>query len=386
MDIINSILDTDLYKLTMQYAVLRKFPDGIAKYRLIFRRSPEMSKGMTTDLWNSLHSLKENAVLTNEEYIWMETNLPYLPRWYLDFLGGYRFDPEIEVKVGWRANTLTVDIEGHWYKTILWEVPIMAIISELNFKFHEASKYDAYETIDNTQLKATMFKDRDLKVTEMGTRRRYSYFNQDLVIKTLKQWAGDSFLGTSNVHFAMKHGIKAFGSVAHEWYSAHGAEYGYKTEIHNCIANYNWKEVYNDKLDVGLPDTFTSEVFFKYDHDVINKTLRQDSGDPIVWGYHYMKWCDDRGFKYKDIHIIFSDSLNGEKIQAIDDKFKSKLDYSFGIGTWLTNDIKGITPLNMVIKLVEFNGRPCVKLGDGVGKEVGDPDEIARVKKELGIS
>ncbi len=399
MDIINSILDTDLYKLTMQYAVLKKFPEAKVRYKLIFRKDPEISKGMLVDLWNSLHSMKENAILTDKEYRWMENNLPYLPRWYLDFLGGYRFNPDEEVKVEWKENQIELNIEGHWYRVILWEVPVMATISELNFKFHEEFNYNAYGTIDRTQKKAIMFKERGIKVTEMGTRRRYSYFNQDLVIKTLKQWGGDSLLGTSNVHFAMKHRLKAFGSVAHEWYSAHGAEYGYSHWCVNCIANIkavdNWKDVYGDNLDVGLTDTFTSKVFFKDYHSMSNKILRQDSGDPIVWGYHFMRWVDKNNeqphsylMKYKDRHIIFSDSLNKKRIEDICNYLnmcKYKLDYSFGIGTWLTNDIEGITPLNMVIKLVEFNGKPCVKLGDGVGKEVGDPNEVARVKKELGI-
>lgn len=399
MKIIDSILDTDLYKLTMQYAILKKFPDAYVKYRLIFRRTPQMGSGMTISLEDSLHTLSENCGLTNHEYKWMEEKFPYLPRWYLDFLGGYIFNVEDEVKIGWRSNTLTVDIEGPWYRTVLWDVPILAIVSELNYKFHEAFIYDAFPVIDRTQKKCEMFKERGLKIVEMGTRRRYSKFNQDVIVKTMKKWGGDSFLGTSNVALAYKYDLSCFGSVAHEWYSAHGAMHGhtptwgfslkdgknmYKGSMANRRAVLNWKEVYGDRLDVGLTDTFTSEVFFIGDLPY-NRALRQDSGDPIEWGNLYMSYCKALGYDIKSRHIIFSDSLNKEKIIAIDDAFKDKLDYSFGIGTWLTNDVPDITPLNMVIKLVEFNGEPCVKLGDGVGKETGDPGEIIRVKKELGI-
>jgi nicotinate phosphoribosyltransferase len=206
----------------------------------------------------------------------------------------------------------------------------------------------------------------------------------------LKKFGKGHLLGTSNVHLAMKHDIIPMGSVAHEWYSLHGALFGFKQA--NEAANEAWVKVYQGDLGTALPDTFTSDVFLKSFNTKYAKLfdgVRQDSGKPLIFlnkfVEHYKKLRINSLFKM----VLFSDNLKKiEQISEIHDECKGKINDRYGIGTWFSNDV-GVKPLNMVIKLVacNFDGEwiDTVKLSDDEGKNTGKSEVVSLCKKALNL-
>jgi len=193
--------------------------------------------------------------------------------------------------------------------------------------------------------------------------------------------AGKNFLGTSNVYFSMIHNVPVLGTVAHEWIMFHGATVGYKEA--NNAAIKAWREVYNDELDVVLPDTYTSKTFFKTLNETILaslSTFRQDSGDPIIFTDLLLGNYTEEDPKKT---IIYSDNLNVTKVLVINKYREGEVIKKYAIGTHFTNDIEGIKPLNMVIKLDKVNGKNTIKLSDTEGKITGNPEEALVCKKEL---
>jgi nicotinate phosphoribosyltransferase len=279
-------------------------------------------------------------------------------------------------------------------KTILWEVPLMAIISELYFRYFVMTKQESWsydKRIEKNDKKMKLFKMNGLHYADFGTRRRFSYENQKEVVKQMGgKINNENFVGTSNVHFAHKFNVKPIGTHAHEWFMFHAAKYGYKMADH--LAMENWIDVFRGDLGVALSDTFTTEVFFKAFDKKFAKLydgVRQDSGDPIEFTdktiAHYKKLDIDPKTKV----IIFSDALDPEKALEIKDYCRGKIMCSFGIGTNFTNDV-GVKPLNMVIKMTEAKPEgekwmPTIKLSDSLGKHTGDKKEIEIAKYVLNI-
>lgn len=226
---------------------------------------------------------------------------------------------------------------------------------------------------------------------EFGTRRRHSYKVQDLVLSELSQEKNHFFIGTSNVHFAMKYGVKPIGTHAHEWFMFHAAVFGFK--MANQMALENWVNVYRGDLGVALSDTYTSEVFFKQFDKKFAKLfdgVRHDSGDPLNFADQTIRHYLSHGINPMHKYIIFSDGLNIQKVQDITKYCQDKIGISFGIGTHLTNDV-GLKPMNIVMKMVgveSHNGGciPTVKLSDEKEKYTGDPKMIELAKVFLGIN
>ncbi len=381
-----SILDNDLYKFTMQYAVIEKFPKAKVRYRFVNRGITPFPSGFDKELGRLVEQMSD-LYLTQEEKQYLREKCYYLPEFYLDFLEGYRYDPS-EVTIMQRDGDLELYVDGFWYRTILWEVPLMALISELYFTLTN-QKPNSYDIIKQTVVdKAKFFNDLDIRYADFGTRRRYSYKNHDLVVKLLKENGRPAFIGTSNVHLAHKYSLTPIGTQAHEWFMYHGAAFGYTRA--NELALENWADVFQGNLGIALADTFTSEVFFRSFNTKLSKLfdgVRQDSGDPIKFAMlavdHYKKLRIDPISKV----IVFSDALNPQKVKHIVDIVKGKIGISFGIGTNLTNDV-GVTPLNIVIKMDSIyteNGRlvPTIKLSDDKGKYTGNREMIEIVKKLL---
>jgi len=243
----------------------------------------------------------------------------------------------------------------------------------------------------NNANKIKLFKMNNVYYADFGTRRRFSYGNQREVVHQMANEIGNhNFVGTSNVHFAHLFNIKPIGTHAHEWFSFHAAKYGYK--MANYLAMENWTDVYRGNLGIALPDTFTTDVFFRSFDKKFAKLydgVRQDSGKPNIFAdktlAHYKKLDIDPLSKT----IIFSDSLNTEKAIAITDYCREKIKSSCGIGTFFTNDV-GVTPLNMVIKMTEAkpegeDWHHVIKLSDDEGKNTGDKKEIEIAKHVLNI-
>ncbi len=386
---INSIIDNDLYKFTMQSAVVSLFPRAKVKYNFINRGTDLFPEGFAEELRKQLYKMSL-LKLTKEEKKFLSEKCYYLPPTYLDFLAGYTYDPS-EVGVIQNGGQLQISIEGYWYRTILWEVPLMAIISELFFKMTNAKAWEDSAIINHLLKKSTRYNMLGIKFADFGTRRRFSYENHNQVISTLVNYGKPAFVGTSNVFFAFLYNLTPIGTHAHEWFMFHAAQYGYK--MANKLGLEHWVNVFRGDLGIALSDTFTTDIFFKAFDTKFAKLfdgVRHDSGDPLEFAEktirHYKMLKIDPLSKV----IVFSDGLVPDKVEEIARYCRGKIGMSFGIGTDLTNDV-GVKPLNMVVKIIEAKPEGqdwthTVKLSDNNGKHTGDENAIRLCKSVLNIN
>ncbi|MFT4204046.1 MAG: nicotinate phosphoribosyltransferase [Chitinophagaceae bacterium] len=385
-----SLLDNDFYKFTMQCAVIKLFPDVKAQYAFINRGQHQFPDGFGAELRKHIDSMAE-LQLTKQEKSFFAIQCPYLNSAYMDFLHGYRYDPS-EVEIIQNGSDLEVKVHGYWYRTILWEIPILALISELYYECNRLQRVNDEDVRERTREKMDLYEKWGVTVAEFGTRRRHSYQVHRLVMQTLMEYYNHrGFVGTSNVHLAMLHQAKIIGTHAHEWFMYHGARYGYK--IANAISLKSWVKVYQGDLGIALTDTYTTDVFFSQFNKKYAKLfdgVRHDSGDPIVFAQKTIEHYQSMNVNPLYKTIIFSDGLNPEKVQAIAEACKGKIGVSFGIGTDLTNDV-GLPPMNIVMKMTavstpDMPWTPTVKLSDEHGKYTGDTRTIELVKEILGIA
>ncbi|EJD02414.1 nicotinate phosphoribosyltransferase [Fomitiporia mediterranea MF3/22] len=402
-----SLLDTDLYKLTMQQAVLRHFPDVQATYRFTHRDEDVYFTRECYERYISTLPHFNELIATPEEIAWLRQTCPFFGEPYLEYLAKFRFKPE-QLHVEFKAlkddpnkGRLEISAVGPWVETILWEVPLMACLSEIYFRTADTDwSYDSQEEIAYEKAKTLL--QADIQFSEFGTRRRRSYYIQDLVVATLIRASNEfpdkgKVVGTSNMHLAFKYGIKPIGTIAHEWFMGVASLRGY--EGANGLALDLWEKVYPDGPLIALTDTFSTEVFFKdFTKDKERALrwhgLRQDSGDPFVYAPLAKEIYESMGIDYRKKSIIYSDALTDEKAL----KIKAQCDElgitcSFGIGTFLTNDFRSVSSggkqkskaLNMVIKIANVNGAPCIKISDEITKNTGDPAVVKKVKEMYGL-
>ena len=385
---LSSILDNDFYKFTMQHAVIKLFPKAKVRYASINRGKHEFPRHFAELLRKAVDAMI-HLKLTLAEKKFLADNCPYLDPTYLDFLQGYQYDPT-EVTIEQEGSELKVIIEGYWYRTILWEVPLMALISELFYTSQNLIRVNDDEVKRVTKEKIENYNSLGVVILEFGTRRRHSYEVQRLVNETLDAFGSNSFLGTSNVHLAMLQNRKPSGTHAHEWFMYHASEYGFK--VANAISLENWTKVYQGDLGIALTDTYTTEVFFEQFNKKYSKLfdgVRHDSGDPIDFAKKTIEHYEKMGIDPKSKIIVFSDSLNFEKVKVIADFCRGKIKMSFGIGTNFSNDV-GLPAMNMVIKLTDTkpensHWEAVVKLSDEKNKHTGTPKMIALAQQVLGI-
>lgn len=383
-----SILDNDFYKFTMQYAVIKLFPYAKGRYQFINRGKHEFPENFAQRLREAIDQMAKLKLTANEKEFLRET-CPYLDPTYLDFLQGYRYDPS-EVTIEQIGNEIKVSIEGFWYRTILWEVPIMALICELFYKETKQERHADELVIQTVENKIKKYRDLDIVFAEFGTRRRHSHEVHDLVVKTLKNKGEGTFIGTSNVYLAMKYNTKPIGTHAHEWFMFHAAKYGYK--MANNMGLENWTDVYRGDLGIALTDTYTTEVFFEQFDKKFAKLfdgVRHDSGDPLEFGDKTISHYQKLGINPLTKTIIFSDGLNYDKVERITEHCKGRIGLSFGIGTDLTNDV-GLKPMNIVLKLTEAKPENAdwtgvVKLSDEPKKHTGTAENIDLAIRILNI-
>ncbi|KAG5642056.1 hypothetical protein DXG03_003727 [Asterophora parasitica] len=400
-----SILDTDLYKLTMQQAVLHQFPDVQATYRFTNRDKNTLFSRQCIERFRTAVSQFTDLALTTEEHEWLRTACPYFTPSYLAFLAAYRYKPEqvritfVPVSADGLLGNVEIEAFGPWVDTILWEVPLMASLSESYFNSvmtdwnYDSQEQSAYE-------KGCALLKAGCAFSEFGTRRRRSYLTQDILLKSLVRASRDvqettgRLSGTSNVHFAHKYGLTPIGTIAHEWFMGVAALKGY--EGANNVALDLWERVYPDSTLIALTDTFSTDAFFKdftSDPERVRRWngLRQDSGDPFAFGPRVKAMYESLGIDPREKIIVYSDALNVEKAIRLQ-KQANELGLqkaSFGIGTFLTNDFKTASSggtekskaLNMVIKLSSVNDRPCIKISDDLTKNTGDKSTVEHVKR-----
>lgn len=378
---IQRILDNDLYKFTMQQAVHALYPRAEVQYEFINRGETQFPKNFHIRLQHQVEKMAD-LKLHIDELRYLKETCYFLTPVYLDFLSHYRFSPE-NVVIKQTAGNLKIHISGPWYTTILWEVPLLAMISELYSAMVTTETVSREEARLLNLQKSEQLKNAGVDFAEFGTRRRFSAKNQELVIKDILSVENNTMIGTSNVHWAKQFGIKPIGTHAHEWFMFHAAEHGYKRA--NRAAIDAWSSVFQGHLGIALTDTYTTDLFLR-SFDSIEARLfdgvRQDSGDPFVF-------VDKLVAHYKKLRInpltktiVFSDELDAKRAISIKEYCLGKINASFGIGTNLSNDL-GPTPLNIVLKLSQCRSSsetewiPMIKLSDTEGKHTGDADEIA---------
>ena len=391
MAIIQSVLDTDLYKFTTSYAYSKLYPRAYGQFRFIDRGKTTYPQGFAEELKKEIQEMSKLS-LTKDEASFLYRELPYLPPTYIDFVRGFRFDPE-EVKVEQDAEGhLSIIAEGLLYRVTLWETPILALVSELYYKMLGAQP-DMEYTERTIISKARKLAEHGITFSMFGMRRRFSAAIEDRVTELLKEHAAGYLFGTSNVYYAYKHGLRVSGTHPHEWIQFHGAMFGYK--MANYMAMEDWINVYDGDLGTVLTDTYTTDVFmrnFSKKHAMLFTSLRHDSGDPLQFTEkviaRYRELRVDPTIKY----IIFSDGLDPERAIEIANYCKGRIGASFGIGTNFSNDVgNGVRPINIVMKLWKCkmtekeHWNPCVKLSDVDGKHTGEPEEIELAQRTLGL-
>ncbi|WP_251977955.1 nicotinate phosphoribosyltransferase [Salinicola avicenniae] len=386
---LTSLLDNDFYKITMQNAVIKRFPYAQARYAFINRGDHAFPPGFGEALRREVDAMAE-LTLSDAEKRYLEETCPYLDPTYLDFLAGFRYNPA-EVVIEQEGSALSVVIEGLWYRTILWEVPLMALISELWYRLRGIERTADDTVAQRTREKIEHYRRLGLKIAEFGTRRRFSFDVHDRVVGALRQYGGNAFSGTSNVLLAMRHGVKPIGTHAHEWFMFHGARFGFK--MANSLALEHWVDVYRGDLGIALTDTFTSRAFFESFDKKFAKLfdgVRHDSADPLDFAASTIAHYERLGIDPRSKTIIFSDALTPERVERIQTFCQGRIGMAFGIGTNFTNDV-GVTPMNMVIKMVEAKPEgqhwlPVIKLSDVPDKHTGEPEMISLAKRVLALS
>ncbi|WP_312344207.1 nicotinate phosphoribosyltransferase [Leclercia sp.] len=370
--VLHTLLDTDAYKLHMQQAVFHQYHD--VQVAAEFRCRGDDLLGIYADAIREQVDAMQHLRLQDDEFQWL-SSLPFFKEDYLQWLRNFRYDPS-QVKISNDNGKLHIRLEGPWREVIMWEVPLLAVISELVHRFRspEASVELALTTleqklVDFDQLTDSLDMSR-FRLMDFGTRRRFSREVQQAIVERLQQepW----FVGTSNYDLARRLNLTPMGTQAHEWFQAH-QQISPELATSQRAALAAWLDEYPNQLGIALTDCITMDAFlrdFGPEFATAYQGLRHDSGDPLEWGEkaiaHYQKLGIDPMSKV----LVFSDNLDLSKAVGLYRHFSSRVNLAFGIGTRLTCDIPQVKPLNIVIKLVECNGKPVAKLSDSPGKTI----------------
>ena len=397
---IESVIWTDLYKMTMGQGVLHRYPEVGAIYEFINRGRTVFPEGFAYKLREQTKRMS-GLRLQQEEREFLEEKTPYLKKDYLNWFANYQFNPS-EVHIDQVGGELSVEIEGPWKRTIYWEVPLMALICELYYQ--ETNQKPQFGYMEKTRAKGRAMREAMAWFFEFGTRRAFSSEIHRNVLRILLEAAGrvekgGPLLGTSNVALAKEFDLNPGGTYAHEWVMAHAAMFGVTKA--NTKAMEVWADEYlgrsgekaYPKLGTALMDTYTTDAFLPSFTTEIAKYYtygRQDSGIPEVEAIKFINHLRELGIDPMDKGVVFSDGLDIQRVLQLNKYFKDKTKVTFGIGTHFTNDV-GVTPLNIVIKARSFilpDGReiPVCKLSDDRGKESGDQRAIAEAKMAFGLN
>ncbi len=387
-----SLLDTDLYKLTTSYAYMKMFPDAECTFKFTDRnRIPRT----TEFLENYKKKMKELCMihLTDEEFHWVVSAIPFIPMYYWEWLRSFRFEyDKMNIYLD-EDNVLCIEVTDKNYKASLYEIPHLFTVPEVN---NTGKPIDWELTMSKLKDKVDLANKNGVLFSEFGTRRRFSYEVQDKVCAYLKEHA-KTCVGTSNVHFAMKYNMRPCGTHPHEWFMFHGAQFGYKNA--NYMALENWVNVYDGDLGTALTDTYTTDVFFRnfsMKQAKLFDGIRQDSGDEYKFIEKAIKFYKSKGIDPTTKTIIFSNALDFPKAVEIKKHCEGKIRAAFGIGTNLTCDVYApdgskYNAENIVEKMSKCRmnaNQPwfiTIKISDDLGKHMGDNKEFDHAKYELNI-
>ena len=383
--IITSLLDTDLYKFTMMQVVLHHFPAAQVEYRYKCRTPNVNLRPYLEEIREEIHHLCQLR-FTAEELDYLR-GLRFIKSDFVDFLGLFQL-PErcIHVTEGEKEGEIAISVKGPWLHTILFEIPVLAIVNEVYFRnvLHEPPWEEGRRRLQAKMALVTSDPTlADFRVAEYGTRRRYSKRWHDEVVRTMKAQMGEHFAGTSNVWMAMRHGVTPLGTMAHEYLQACQA-LGPRLRDSQVFGLEVWAREYRGDLGIALSDTYGLDAFLR-DFDMYFCKLfdgaRHDSGDPFVWGERVLEHFAANRTDPRTKTLVFSDALTIPRAIALARHFAGRCRVSFGIGTNLTNDL-GHEPLQIVMKMIRCNGQPVAKVSDTPEKTMcEDPAYLAYLRQ-----
>lgn len=386
---IYSILDNDLYKFSTGYAYMKLYPEAEGTFTFTDRDNTEYTEEFLEQLKMEFAKLSKLA-LTSDEFHWCIKNIPYIPEVYWEWLLGFRFDPNIIDAHLDENNHLHIEVYDKLYRVTLYEVPILAIVSELRNKML-GNVVDMKKALEKLDAKINIANANHLKFSEFGTRRRFSADLHDKICKELNEKCPIFCVGTSNVYFAMKYNMTPVGTFPHEWIMFHGAIWGYQEA--NYLGMRDWVRTYDGNLGIFLMDTYTSKVGLRNMSMKFAKLfdgVRCDSGDEYKIGNMVIDRYKELGIDPTTKTIVFSNALDFNKYADIARYFNGRIRVSAGIGTNLTNDT-GFKPSNIVMKLSECRinknhpRKLCIKISDDNGKHLGDHQEFDVASYQLGL-
>jgi nicotinate phosphoribosyltransferase len=383
--IITSLLDNDLYTFSVADFVFANAPKAIVKYRFICRNK-EVKLGYLSDRVIEQVKFVSGLKFSPDEIRYLR-GLRYLHKEFIDSLENFSLSSS-DVTVTNVDGNLSIDIEGLWINTIMWEVPLLAIVNELYFSdLTDNFSYDKKNWqeigVNNLETNCDLLKDYPLlTISEFGTRRRFSKDWQETVFDYMRK--RNLLIGTSNVYLAKKYNFLVTGTMSHQLFSAYlslapDIRSAQRYVLYLWLMHFDTNE--GPDLGIALSDTFTTKAFFEdFKFSVANayRGVRQDSGDPIMFGENVIAHYRKLGIDPLTKTIIFSDGLDISTAINIYKHFQGRIKTSFGIGTFLTNNC-GLKPINIVIKLIQCNGQECVKLSDTPTKAIGDSKMVERV-------
>ncbi|MDF1717987.1 MAG: nicotinate phosphoribosyltransferase [Antarcticimicrobium sp.] len=403
--IVRSLIDTDFYKLLMCQSVFRNKPDTQVAFSLI-NRSDQVPLARLIDegeLREQLDHIRSLS-LTRGESTWLRGNTFYGKRQmfrsdFMEWFEGLRLPP---YHLERRGDQYELTFEGNWPEVMMWEIPALAVLMELRGRavLNDMRRFEL-QVLYARAMTRVWEKIERLRaaggppIADFGTRRRHSFLWQDWCVRAMVEGLGSSFTGTSNCLIAKNRDLEAIGTNAHELPMVYAALA--ETDAELAQAPYkvleDWHEEHEGNLRIILPDTFGSKGFLDNAPDWLAgwTGMRIDSGDPVKGGEMAIDWWTSRGEDPRGKRIIFSDGLDVEKIVDLHAHFKGRVKVSFGWGTLLTNDFRGLVPndalapFSLVCKAISANGRPTVKLSDNPEKAMGPEDEIARYKRIFGV-
>jgi nicotinate phosphoribosyltransferase len=399
--IVRSLIDNDFYKLLMCQSVLRNHPKTEVTFSLINRSSDIrlaelIDEGELREQLDHVRSLS----LSRGESTWMRGNTFYGKRQmftpeFMDWFEALRL-PDYHLEK--RDGQYELTFQGSWPEVMLWEIPALAVLMELRGRavLRDMRRFELQILYARAMAKLwekieTLRDIEDLRLADFGTRRRHSFLWQDWAVQAMTEGLGDKFIGTSNCLIAKNRDLAAIGTNAHELpmiYSALASDdQALRQAPYDVLSD--WHEEHDGNLRIILPDTYGTEGFLDNAPDWLATWtgMRIDSGDPIQGAEHAIKWWKSRNEDPSQKLLIFSDGLDVEKIAKLHRLFAGRVRVSFGWGTLLTNDFRGLVPndglkpFSLVCKAVSANGKPTVKLSDNPNKAMGPADEIERYKR-----
>ena len=404
--IIKHLTDNDAYTFSCQYYVLQTYPRAEVEYTFFDRNRTVYPPGFDELLVEQLNYMPR-VTISEEEIAFMHRRMYYLPEWYFTFLRGYRFNPgEVSVSQDDEGH-LDIKIRGKWYSTIMWEMPILSIISELMHMLNgDIAGYNSERERERAAEKTRRILQNGIVLGDLGTRRRLSFEHQNMVIETMKQvseqggcedesgafrpWTG-RFTGTSNVYFAMKHNLIAIGTMSHQLIEFEENVSG----IFECNFNVmrKFSNVYDGDNGIYLYDCFGDKVFFSNLSKrmaMMFSGLRVDSGNEEDQTEKIIAKYQSLGIDPATKQVVYSNGLNIDRAIEIHKYVAGRMNDSYGMGTFLTCDVENCQPMNIVIKLTRMRitekreWHDCVKLSCDSGKTLGNPEKCAYLLKQIG--